>query len=202
MDHVVYFWGYLALQPVILLADIAVVLHLLQATMSAYVGVQTAARLTLQAVIAISTLGSATLTALSWDNHARRSTHVYYWLVVNHSVQFGLALLVIALVLFLSRFPIRLARNTYVSCYFFCAIFLTEAFDSLLATLSPQLFSRMVDMATIFIVSLLICAWASMLRHHAADSVTDGVHFGNRDTSTLLLQLESLNQTLSRVGRQ
>jgi hypothetical protein len=198
----VYYWGYLTFQPVLLLVEIAVVFQLFQDTMSSYAGIQTAARRTLQAVVAISTLGSVTLTALSWDNDARRSIHAYYWLVVNHWVQFGLALMVIALILFLSRFPVRLARNTYVSCYFFCAVFLVEACDSLLATLSPLLFSRLVDMAAVLLVSVLLIAWTAMMRHQSADSVTEGVHFGNRDTGSLLLQLESLNQTLSRVGRQ
>ena len=89
-----------------------------------------------------------------------------------------------------------------MSCYFFCAVFLVEAFDSLLATLSPKLFSRLADMAAVLIVSILIFAWTALLRHHSADSVTEGVHFGHRDTGSLLLQLESLNQTLARVGRQ
>jgi hypothetical protein len=196
-----YFWRYLAVQPLSLIADTAVVLELFHFTMAAYPGVETAARRVLRGVIAISALGSVALTAASWDTRTNPS-HVYYLLVINHAVQFGLALTVIALLLFLSRYPIRLPRNTYVSCYFFSAVFLVEAADSLLAALSPLLFSRLVDMAAVLILSGLLLVWTSMLRHQSEDSVISGVHFGDNDAGALLLQLESLNRTLSRVSRQ
>jgi hypothetical protein len=196
-----YFWRYMAVQPLTLIADIAVVLELFHFTMAAYPGVETAARRVLRGVIAFSALGSVAITAASWDSRTSPS-HVYYLLVLNHAVQFGLALTVIALLLFLSRYPIRLPRNTYVSCYFFSAVFLVEAADSLFAALSPLLFSRIVDMAALLILSGLLLVWTSMLRHQSEDSVISGVHFGNIDTGPLLLQLESLNQTLSRASRQ
>ncbi len=139
-----YFWGYVLAQPLSLIADIFVVLELFHSTMASYPGIQSAAMRILRYVIALSTLGSVALTAASWDRGIRQS-HTYYFLVANQAVQFGMAMLVIGLLLFLSRYPIRLPRNTYVSCYFFSAVFLVEAADNLLAAATGRLHGVQAD---------------------------------------------------------
>ena len=193
-----YFLAYMVFQTVQLATEIAVVRELFEITMGTYPGIRTSARWVLHGTLAIVAVGAILLTTLFWGE-VGSSHYLYYMLVLSRSVQFGLAAVIISFLVFLSRYPLNLHRNIYVSSNFFGALFLIEAADDLIDSISPRLFSASVDTATVFLSTLLCLGWAAILRSPASEPVT--VIFDSAADRELLRQLESLNNTLSRVGR-
>lgn len=195
-----YFWGYLFFQTWALITEIAVVRELFSLSMEGYPGIRTAARWTMYGAVTLAGLTSLVMTAASWGGRANGTSHLFYVLQLNRSVQFSLAVFIISLLVFLSRYPLRLHWNIYVSIYFFSAVFLVEAVQNLIASMSLHLFSKQVDLAVVLVMTVLFLGWAFMLRPQ--DSVARNVSFETAGEHELLLQLESLNSTLSRAGRR
>ena len=193
-----YFLAYMVFQTVQLATEIAVVRELFEITMGTYPGIRTSARWVLHGTLAIVAVGAILLTTLFWGE-VGSSHYLFYMLVLSRSVKFGLAAVIISFLVFLSRYPLNLHRNIYVSSNFFGALFLIEAADDLIDSISPRLFSASVDTATVFLSTLLCLGWAAILRSPASEPVT--VIFDSAADRELLRQLESLNNTLSRVGR-
>jgi len=195
-----YFWGYMTFLPVGLLAEIAVVREIFEVTMSDYPGIRSAANRSMYGAMAFSVIVSFTLTAFLRSDPLNHQSNLYYILQFERSVQSGLAIVVVSLLLFLSRYPLRLHRNIYVSSFFFCAVFLIEAADSQVAALSPHLYSRQIDTAAVLLSCVLCVGWTAMLRPQSP--VTERPALENGREQELLMQLESLNRILSQAGRQ
>lgn len=195
-----YFWSYLTIQPLTILVEGCVVRELFALTMSSWPGIRAAAVRMLYGAITASISASLLLTAVFWGGGAHGRSNLFYILLIERAAQFGLAAVVISLLLFLSHYPLQLPRNIYVSSYFFGLVFLVEAADSLIATISPHLFSAQADVAALIVMCVLLTGWAAMLRGH--DPVRNQVRFEYSADRELLLQLESLNRTLSGVGRR
>ncbi|MES1260537.1 MAG: hypothetical protein ABUS49_02285 [Acidobacteriota bacterium] len=195
-----YFWSYLIFQTAVLLTEVAVVRELFSLTMSEYPGIRTAARWMMYGALSVSAVSSFVLTTAFWGGGANGRSGLFYVLVLNRSIQFSLAVVVISFLVFLSHYPLHLHRNLYVSANFFGALFLMEAADSLVATLSPHLYSNLVDTTVVLLTSVLLAGWAGMLR--ASEAVAVAPAFDAPGERQLLLQLESLNNTLSRAGRR
>jgi len=155
--------------------------------------------------VSASAITSLALTAALWGTGPDGKGHLFYMLILHRSLQFSLAIVIVSILLFISHFPIELRRNIYISGYIFSAIFLLDATDTLVATLSAKLFWWQADMAETALLGFCFIAWAVLLRREEIVPRTvrfrvhkDDVHKGDE----LLRQLESLNRTLSRVGRR
>ena len=135
-----------------------------------------------------------------WQEGAKR-TNLYYILVVQRSVVFTLAIIIVSILLFLTRYPLRLHRNSYVSTVFFSAVFLSEAVEMLIDSLSPHFHSTGVDVAQIGFAAACFVGWAWMLKPEIVGAPVR-VTFENPHERELLQQLESLNRLLTRAGRQ
>ena len=151
--------------------------------------------------VAITT--SVVLTRLSWDRGAQGRSHSYffYWEVSQRSVVFTLAVIIITILFVLSKYPLRLGRNTWISSAFFGALFLSEAVRLLIDSLAPQLHSPYVDWSESVFIALCLISWAACLKPEAAQ-VPARVTFSTPHEDQLLKQLESLNQVMARAARR
>lgn len=195
-----YFWGYLALQGATDIASIMVVRQLFSTAVEPYPGIQTAGRWMMYVAVSASLVTSIALTLISWRNGENTSRNLYYVLHSHQLLQFALALVIVLMFLFLSRYPLNLHRNTYVSGYFFGGIFLIEAASALIATLSTRLFFKSLDDAVTVIIAICFLAWAALMRKQAELPIR--VRPNTPHDAELINELESLNRTLSRVGRR
>ncbi|MGD1070755.1 MAG: hypothetical protein ABSB15_11495 [Bryobacteraceae bacterium] len=198
----VYFWIYIVSLAVSWAVSLYVVREMFALALDGYPGIRTAGRWAMYGATGISVAASLAVTTAFWNGGARgRSRLLFYLEVVDRSVVFTLAAIVVAILLFLSRYPLHLHRNTYVSTAFFSAVFLSEAVEMMVDSLSPRLFSGWVDRTQILFAAACFVGWAAMLRPEASDAPAR-VSFENPADRELLQQLESFNTLLARVGRK
>lgn len=120
---------------------------------------------------------------------------------LDRSIHFSLAVIIVILMVFLSRYPLRLDRNTYVATGFFSAMFLAEAAVRLLDILTPHLFVHSVDRPEVGFVSLCFLGCGIALRPAEAPIMLR-VPVNKPKETELLQQLESLNDILSGSVRR
>jgi hypothetical protein len=196
-----YFWLYLASLGVNWVIDIFVVREMFALALGEYPGIRTAGRWAMYGATAVSVTASLAITTFFWNGGARGRSNLFYVEVVNRSVVFTLAVVVASILIFLSRYPLHLHRNTYISTSFFGAVLLSEAALMLVDSLSPHLYSDLVDRTQVSFVAACLVGWAVMLRPQTAGAPAR-VSFETPAEQQLLRQLESFNSLLSRSGRQ
>jgi hypothetical protein len=196
-----YFWIYLASLVLNWVVAIYVVREMFALALVDYPGIRTVGRWTVYAATGISMTASLAVTKLLWGASMRGRPGLFYLEVMNRSVLFTLAAIIISVLVLLSRYPLNLRRNTYVSTSFFSAVFLSEAVEMLVDSLSPHFNSVWVDRSQILFAAVCFAGWALMLRPETA-AAPARVSFENPADQELLQQLESFNTLLARVGRR
>ena len=198
-----YFWTYLFLVPLECILSVVAVRELFALVFNNYLGIRTVGRWSMYAAIVVATAASVVLTRLSWSRGAlgRSFSHFFYWEVSQRSVVFTLAVIIATILFVLSKYPLRLGRNTWISSAFFCALFLSEAVRLLIDSLDPALRNPYVDWSQSIFIALCLGSWASFLRPETAPAPAR-VAFSTPHEDHLLKQLESLNQLMGRAARR
>jgi len=197
---VAYFWLYLAYVVVNWVVSIFVVREMFALALVNYPGIGTAGRWAMYRVTGFSVVVSVAVTAICWNGRARGRSVLFYIEVADRSIVFTLGLAVAAIIFFLSRYPLHLHPNTYVSTAFFSAVFLSGAAETLVDSLSPRLYSAWVDTIQIAFAAFCFAGWALMLRQETALAPAQ-VNVECPSDRHLLLQLDSLNRLLAQAGR-
>ena len=166
-----------------------------------YPGLRTAGKWALYVAIAISVGAFLLVLRSPWDGESVNTRRLFYELVFDRSVHFSLAVIIVILLMFLSRYPLDLDRNTYVASGFFSAMFLAQSLVRLLDSLSPKLFAHYADYPEVAFTALCFLGWGVMLGSAKAP-VSRRVPANKPREAELLHQLESLNSILSRSGRR
>lgn len=197
-----YYWTYLASGPTIWATASLAVYQMFALVFRDYPGLKTAGRWALNGALALSIITSVVILRMPWSFLSARSTALYYELVLDRSVHFGLAAIIIVLILFLSRYPLHLDRNTYVASGFFSAVFLAESITRFIDGFSPILFSHRVDNPEIVFVALAFAGWGIMLRAASAAPIPARAAANPGREAELLRQLDALNGILTRSVRR
>jgi hypothetical protein len=195
-----YFRVFLVFTVLIWVASFQAVRDMFSLSLSEYPGIRTAARWTLYLSLGTAFLVSAALTFSDWQRGPHGALNLYYVQVADRVIVLTLAVIIAGMLFFLSRYPLHLSRNTYVSCFFFSAVFLSQAAMDLIDTFNAKLYSTFFDTAEILICGALFLGWAFLLRQETAPPVRR-VTFDDPRESDLLRQLDAINQLLNRVGR-
>ena len=198
---VVYFWLYVAAVPINWVVSVYVVREMCALVLDDYPGIRTAARWVMYVATGVAILSSLAMSVAFWNGGRHGESGLFYIEIVNRSVVFTLAVIVASILVFLSRYPLGLHRNTYVSTSFFSAVFLSEAAEMLVDSLSPHLHSAWVDETQLLFAAVCFAGWALMLRPETAGAPAI-VSYENPADQELLQQLESFNALLARVGRR
>ena len=198
-----YFWGYLVLEPLECGFSIVAVRELLTLTLNNYPGIRTVGRWVMYAGVALAVGISLLLTGFFWTNRAmvRGDAHLYYVEVSQRSVVFSLAFVIVTILLFLSKYPLHLSRNTLVSSSFFSVMYLSEAGRLFVDSLAPQLHIYYVDWAENVFVAICLVGWAAMLKPEPRTAPAQ-IRFSSPNEEHLLQQLNSLNQLMTRAARR
>ncbi len=201
-DWIGYFWYYVALNPLESAAGIFAVRELIALIFANYPGIRTVGRWALYAGILVSVGTSVVLTALfSYDGSEPRSKWgLYYIEMAKRSIVFSLVIAIIAILFVLSKYPLNLGRNTYLSCAFFSAMFLIEAAQLLVDGSKRLLFSDLAENAAAISTSACLFLWAFFLRPQTAPAPRVAVPTEHEDR--LLHQLEALNSLMIRTTRR
>jgi hypothetical protein len=152
--------------------------------------------------IFLSVAASLAITRIFWRGGARNHDSFFFYLqIVQRSVVFSLAVVIATILFVLSRYPLRLDRNTYLSSVFFSLWLLSDAARRLIDGLAPHLYNDYVDWTADVVIAGLLGFWAVLLQPERE------THFSRVALSTpgetrLLEQLESLNEFLDSAGRR
>jgi hypothetical protein len=198
-----YFWTYIAVEPVVCTLGILAVRELLAVTFSKYPGIRTFGRWTMYAAIVVSFAISLSVTGHFWRRGAAgraNSPYIYYVEISKRSVFFALAVVIVFVLIFLSRYPLHLGRNVLVSSLFFSALLLSEAGRLLIDTLT-MLANRPVDWAEAGFIFICLVGWTACLRRETAKTPPQ-VHYTTAREDHLLRQLNSLNDLMARAARR
>jgi hypothetical protein len=197
-----YFWFYIVLIPLDAAAGIFAVRELIALIFTNYPGIRTVGRWALYAAIGLSAATSIVLTRLfSYSGlHPRQKWGVFYMETAQRSITFSLAIVIIAILFVLSKYPLKLGRNTYLCCAFFGAIFLAKAAQLLVDSSKRLLFSNLAETAAAVSISACLFAWGFLLRPETAPARRPAVPTAHEDR--LLQQLESLNIIMARAARR
>lgn len=197
-----YYWTYVAAAPTVWLTASLAVYQMFALIFRDFPGLRTAGRWALNGALALAIIVATVILRAPLPHQSARTIALYYELVFDRSVHFGLAAIIIALILFLSRYPLHLDRNTYVASGFFSAVFLAESVTRLVDTLSPSLFTNAVDTPEIAFVALAFAGWGVMLQSHSTAHVPVRAPANPGREAELLRQLDALNGVLTRSVRR
>jgi hypothetical protein len=197
-----YFWMYIAYLPLQNVLSIVAVRELFALVFDDYPGIQTIGRWAMYAGIVLSAVASAAIAGIFWRGGAgNRDSFLFYLEVVQRSVVFGLALVIITILFVLSRYPLHLNQNAYFSSLFFSLLFLSDAARLLIDSLAPRLYNLYVDWTECIVVAALLSVWTHLLRPERAAGPSR-VTVSTPGETHLLAQLESLNEFLDSAGRR
>ncbi|HTA46876.1 MAG TPA: hypothetical protein VK789_30740 [Bryobacteraceae bacterium] len=196
----IYFWVYVSVAPLLSVISIFAVRELVTLIFQNYPGIRTLGRWVIYGSVTFAASISLAAAKLINIGYPHKKWGLYYIQSVERSVIFSLAIAIVAILFVLSKYPLHLGRNTYVSSGFFGALFLSDAVRLLIDSLAPQFFNHYVDWTEAFIITACLAGWALMLRRQPAPVAR--VAFSSPDEDRLLQQLESLNQIMTRAARR
>ena len=197
-----YFWSYVILESLKWIFSIFAIRELFALTFHRYPGIRTVGRWATYGAVFLALAIALLATRLFWGRGpGGRSADLFYFEVSQRSVVFTLAFVIASILLFLSKYPLRLSRNTLVSSVFFSVLFLSEASQLLIDSLSPGLFNSYADWAEVIFVIVCLLTWAALLRPEPAGA-PERIKFSTPREDHLLQQLDALNQMMTRAARR
>ncbi len=196
-----YLWVYLIASPVICCLAALAVREMFALVFRDYPGLRTAGRWALNIALGLSVIVSLVILKAPSPRESANSRRLFYELVFERSITFSLAVIIIILMIFLSRYPLQLDRNTYVASGFFSAMFLAQAAVRLIDSTTLRLIARYADYPEVGFTALCFLGCGMMLRSASVQTPKRVAANKPRETE-LLQQLESLNNILSRSARR
>lgn len=197
-----YFWTYVLIAPLENIFSIFVVRELITVMFGRYPGIRTVGRWAMYAGIGISITLSILVTKYFWYAGAigRKKWGLFYIEITQRAIMFSLVVAIVAMLFALSRYPLHLSRNTYLSCGFFSALFLMTAARLFIDAAAQSLYTNVFDWTVSACLALCLGSWAFLLRPETATATQ--IAFSTPREERLLQQLEALNQLLSRAARR
>lgn len=195
----VYFWVYVLVAPLLAIISIFAVREMVALIFQNYPGIRTLGRWVIYGSVTFAASMSIAAAKLV-TGHPHKKWGLYYIQSIERSVIFSLAIAIVAILFVLSKYPLHLGRNTYVSSIFFSALFLSDAIRLLFDSFAPQFFNHYADWTEAFFITACLLGWALMLRPEPVP--VSRVAFSKPEEDRLLQQLESLNQIMTRAARR
>ncbi|MCZ2148310.1 MAG: hypothetical protein LC126_11085 [Bryobacterales bacterium] len=131
-------------------------------------------------------------------------TPLDYLLIIERGVLSGLVFLILMMSLFLSWYPVVLARNIVIHSLLFAVYFTTKAGVFLLQNMAPDhiMMIRTVNLAVFTLGNICMLLWMILLRRQGEKTeVKVGYRWDQEEEERLIGQLRRINSTLSRPHR-
>jgi hypothetical protein len=200
-DTYAYIWAWS--EPFVLLFYILVVIELYRLVLERYPGLYTAGRWAMYASVAISvTISVLSLLPKLTPATPQHTRKLAYFFVTERGVDTALAVFIILLLLFLSRYPIKLSRNARVHAVIYCVFFLSNTLGLLMRGLFGMRVADTVNTAFTMINVGSVLAWLILLSPAGEEVHAPQKRVASDHERRLLTQLDTLNATLLRVSRQ
>lgn len=196
-----YFWIYTVQTPVYCILAILAAREVFAVVFKKYPGIRSAGRMAIFWCIGFASMISLAV-AVGRPGRPETFTHpLLYIELVRRSTVLTVALFILFILYTLSRYPLELGWNIWVSSVLFSILFLGEATQLLIDSFSPRLYSGLVDLAADIFGAACTLVWAALLRPEPNTGPVV-VKYSSEQEQHLLDQLDSLNQLLTRAARQ
>ena len=194
----VYKYFYLGVIPPLCIMSILAVRELFSLVFERYPGISTALRWAMYLSVGLSLVASLLLTG--YLGYLPATGHlIFYTVTAERAISFSLALFILCILYFLSKYPLQLPRNFSVSAALFCVIFLTDTITLALA-MFPKTFERgLLDLLQTGVVSVSLAIWAYRLQPGEDSCRPDPPKVSRHEETILLEQLQSFNRLLDKA---
>ena len=195
-----YIWVWI--DPLVLLFYILLVAELYRIVLDKYPGLYTVGRWTMYASVCISvTISALSLLPKLTPATPQHTRTLAYFFMTERGIDTALAVFIILLLLFLSRYPIKLSRNARVHAVIYCVFFLSSTLGLLMRGLFGMRLADTLNTAMTATGAASVLAWLILLSPAGEEVRAASAGRGTEQEKRLLTQLEMLNATLLRVSR-
>jgi hypothetical protein len=191
------FW--LIAEPTFTLIYIFIVFELYRLVLANYRGLHTLGRWAMYLIGSISVLVSGLLLLPHTPPRLKKLNSV---LAFERGVDTALVIFLILMILFISRYPIRLSRNVRVYAFVYPIFFLSNIFGALMFQLFGLRFADSVNSAMLVLNVGCTLAFLLLLNSAGEKIPSSQVTVSDKHAQALLKQLDALNTTLLRVSKR
>lgn len=195
-----YFYIYAAVEPIMEFFYVFVVLELFSKIFRNYPGLRSLSRLVLGVGGALAPVGFV-LAVAAPGVAIFSSKYLTKMVAFQRGLDMTLVIFILLMLFFISRYPIRLPRNTIVHCTIYCIWFLGEAFVFLGSSLLSGASVYLVNVSLSVLQVGCCLGWAMMLSREGETRETRiRQRISRQQEESLIHQLGTLNSLLLRVG--
>jgi len=190
-------------EPLFWLLYVLVVFELCGLILEKYKGLYTLGRWAMYLAMAVSvTVSVLSLLPRITPAMPQETRIMGYVYATERGVDFSLAIFILLILFFLSRYPVPLSRNVVVHSVVFSLFFLSNTLGVLLRSVFGLHVSGEISLCMMGISSACMVAWLVLLNAKGEEVRLSTLHFGRGDEERILLQLDALNDTLLRASRK
>lgn len=188
-------------EPIAWLFHILVVAELYRLVLEGHKGIYTLGRWAMYGAIAIA----IPLSVLSLIPHftprtTQISKYIGYEIATARGIDFALAIFLLLILLFLSRYPVNLSRNLVVHATLYTFFFFADALTLFLRTLFGIVANHATNLFLLGASCACVVAWLVFLSPHGEEVQAHFPIISPQREKSALRQLESLNATLLKVS--
>jgi hypothetical protein len=198
-----YFWLYVITDPLNWIFYILVVRELVGLVLEKYKGLYTLGRWAMYFSLAVSvTLSILSLLPRFTPTTPQRSKGIPLLLATDRGVTFSLAIFLVLMVFFVSRYPVSLGRNVVVHTVLYTTFFLSNTLSGLLKSVFGLRQYALADTALMGVAAACVFAWFFLLSPQGEEVQVNLPSYGPESEKRILLHLDALNRTLLKVSRK
>lgn len=197
-----YFYAWIATEPFTWIFHIAVVLELYRLVLEKHKGLYTLGRWALYAGMSLSILVSIlTLLPKLKNAGALQSKTVGYYLAAERGVTLGLAIFLLFMMFFLTRYPVPMSRNLIVHISIYTVFFISNFLVWLLRSLFGLIVNNQTNLLASAVSAVCVYLWFFLLSPQGEAVPANLPSFGPEYERRALHQLDALNATLLKASK-
>lgn len=195
----VHIW--IATEPISWAFHILVVVELCRLVLNRHRGIYSLLRWAMYGSVAVSVAISIGSLLPKIEPRMTFNTRlINYWAATQRGIDFALAILILLILLFLSRYPVRLSRNILVHAALYTIFFFGGALTMFLHTLFGSTATAETNLVLEFVSAACIFAWVVLLSPKGEEVQASFPVLNPRHEQHALRQLEALNATLLKAS--
>jgi hypothetical protein len=197
-----YLHVWMATEPIAWIFHILVVIELYRLVLEDHKGIYTLGRWAMYAALVIAIPISILSVIPHFTVHTPDNTKLMgLYFATERGIDFSLALFLLLILFFLSRYPINLSRNVVVHSALYTLLFFSDAFAVFLRTF--KIVAKLpANIVLLGVACSCIVAWLILLSPHGEEVQANFPYISPQREKNALLQLASLNATLLKVARK
>ncbi len=192
---------WIVIDPIVLTFYVLLVRELYRLVLDKYKGLYTLGRWAMYLAMTVSVIISVlSLIPRIKPTAPQTSKIMAYVLGLERGVDTALAIFIVLLLLFLSRYPVRLSRNVRIHAVIYSIFFMSNTFVLLVKSLFGLHLIDEVNVALMAVTTICVISWLIFLTPQGAEVRTQAVAIEPHYEHRLLTQLDSFNAALLKVG--